>query len=203
MDKKALTTGEIADWCGVNLRTVLRWIGRGELKAFRLPGPRGDNRILFGDFLEFLKNHQMPIPQGLGNSTPKLLLVEDNPADAKLFAKSLEGAGYDIRHASNGFQAGALLGTFSPDVVALDLKMPGMTGLEVIKMIRGLEQTKKFKILIVSAMDRPHLDEALRAGADDVLQKPYDYRILLEKLSRLVEGKTKSGTRAPAYRRST
>lgn len=61
---RMLTTGEIAQHCGVNARTVIRWIKRGYLNAYQLPG-RGDNRVAVEDFVNFLKAHDMPIPEGL------------------------------------------------------------------------------------------------------------------------------------------
>ena len=61
---ETLTTGEIARYCGVNFRTVIRWIKRGHLRAYQLPG-RGDNRVELEDFLEFLREHRMPIPEEL------------------------------------------------------------------------------------------------------------------------------------------
>lgn len=59
-----LTTGEIAEYCDVNSRTVIRWIQRGHLRAYQLPG-RGDNRVAVEDFLRFLKRHRMPVPEEL------------------------------------------------------------------------------------------------------------------------------------------
>ena len=64
MEKRTLTTGEIAQYCGVNFRTVIRWIKRGYLNAFQLPG-RGDNRVEIGDFMAFLEKHNIPIPEEL------------------------------------------------------------------------------------------------------------------------------------------
>lgn len=188
MDKRALTTGEIADWCSVNFRTVLRWIERGDLKAFKLPGDRGDNRVRVEDFLGFLTTHGMPIPQELQTTAKRLLLVEDNPADVRLFMAAIDGHGFDVKQTGNGFQAGALLGTFLPGVLVLDLNIPGLGGLDVIRMVRTMDQLKNMRILVVSAMDQAKLDGALACGADDALQKPYDYRTLVEKISGLAEG---------------
>ncbi|ASP40977.1 hypothetical protein CHH28_17240 [Bacterioplanes sanyensis] len=63
-EKQALTTGEVAKFCGVNFRTVIRWIERGHLQAYKLPG-RGDNRIPVNGFVEFLKDNHMPVPDEL------------------------------------------------------------------------------------------------------------------------------------------
>ena len=57
--QRVLTTGEVARFCGVNFRTVLRWIERGQLVAYRLPG-RGDHRIKMDDFLAFMAE-RLPI----------------------------------------------------------------------------------------------------------------------------------------------
>lgn len=64
MSKHTLTTGDIAQYCDVNSRTVIRWIRRGHLRAYQLPG-RGDNRIDVEDFLDFLWQHKMPVPEEL------------------------------------------------------------------------------------------------------------------------------------------
>ena len=74
---KTLTSGEIASYCDVNLRTVIRWIESGKLKGFKLPG-RGNNRVLVEDFVAFLERHDMPIPDSLkGIATPSILIVDD------------------------------------------------------------------------------------------------------------------------------
>ena len=61
-DKRILTTGEIANYCGVNFRTVIRWIQRGQLRAYQLPG-RGDNRVEVHNFIAFLRENNIPIPR--------------------------------------------------------------------------------------------------------------------------------------------
>jgi len=61
LGKQVLTTGEVAGYCGVNFRTVIRWIKRGYLTAFQLPG-RGDNRVRVEDFVTFLEENRIPVP---------------------------------------------------------------------------------------------------------------------------------------------
>ena len=69
--KHTLTTGEIAQYCDVNSRTVIRWIKRGHLRAYQLPG-RGDNRIALEDFLAFLAAHGMPVPRELSGPSARV-----------------------------------------------------------------------------------------------------------------------------------
>ena len=74
---KTLTSGEIAEYCDVNLRTVIRWLESGKLKGFKLPG-RGNNRVLINDFIDFLERHNMPIPDNLKpEASPLILIVDD------------------------------------------------------------------------------------------------------------------------------
>lgn len=171
-NKDTLTTGEAAKWCGVSFRTVLRWIERGELAAYKLPG-RGDARIKLEDFVEFLNRHQMPVPAELGrSSTPRVLVVDDEPDVARLIARVMSGQGYEVAVVHDGFSAGAKLASFAPDLITLDLRMPGLGGLEVIQLIRGMQAGAGVRILVVSGLSKQDLERAIEAGADDALGKP-------------------------------
>lgn len=172
LNKETLTTGEAAKWCGVSFRTVLRWIERGELAAYKLPG-RGDARIKIADFVEFLNRHQMPVPDELrSGGKPRILVVDDEPEVTRLMERALTGEGYEVACVHDGFSAGAKLATFEPHLITLDLKMPGLGGLQVIQLIRGLEVARHARILVISGMSRQDLERAIQAGADDALEKP-------------------------------
>ncbi len=75
-DKQLMTTGDVARYCGVNFRTVIRWIDKGRLDAFKLPG-RGDNRIPVESFITFLHENNIPIPTELIDIKPLMLLLTD------------------------------------------------------------------------------------------------------------------------------
>ena len=184
-ERRALTTGEVAKHCGVNLRTVIRWIERGHLKAYQLPG-RGDNRVEVPDFLAFLRGNRIPVPEEFREGGKRVLVVEDDAQIAEVLRRSLEGAGYEVSLASDGFQAGTLLGTLVPAVMTVDLRMSGMGGLEVILQVRGNPLLAGVRILIVSAMPKGELEEARKAGADAVLQKPFEPEALVEAVGKLV-----------------
>ena len=62
--KGNLSSGEIASLCGVSPRTAIRWIEKGLIDSYRLPGG-GDNRVRFDDFIKFLNQNNMPIPEGI------------------------------------------------------------------------------------------------------------------------------------------
>ena len=183
-ERRALTTGEIAKACDVNLRTVVRWIERGHLKAYQLPG-RGDNRVEIPDFLDFLRRNRMPVPEAFRAETRRVLVVEDDPDVAGVMQRILARGGYEVQVAADGFAAGTLLGTFLPAIVTMDLGMQGLSGIEVVRQIRANPKLSGLRILIVSAMPPKEVEEALAAGADDALSKPFEAKALLDKVGRL------------------
>ena len=183
--KRILTTGDIAELCGVNFRTVIRWIQRGHMKAFQLPG-RGDNRILMKDFLEFLRENNMPVPEELeGTSEPRVLIVEDDKRMAQSIQRALKRKGFETMISLDGFMAGVVASTFKPVVMTLDLKMPSLGGLDILKAIRKNPDLAGIKVLVVSAMPQEELDQARAAGADDVLEKPFANNDLVAKVAQL------------------
>ncbi|MFH1571180.1 MAG: response regulator [Gemmatimonadota bacterium] len=188
MNKRALTTGEVAGYLGVNFRTVIRWIERGHLRAYKLPG-RGDNRVTVEDFLDFLRRNQMPVPPELqpepDPAARRVLVVEDEPAMAQAIERVLRQAGFEVRVAHDGFAAGALFSILAPAVVTLDLRMPGMHGTDVLRFLRQTDGLQATRVLVVSALPRAELEAAVAAGADDYLEKPFTNQELLAKVRRL------------------
>lgn len=188
---KVLTSGEVAKLCNVNFRTVLRWIERGELAAYKLPG-RGDSRIRIDDFLEFIAAHQMPLPEGFHPDERKVLVVDDEAHMARSIRRVLRKENYDVKIASDGFRAGTYLGTFAPSVVTLDLQMPGLSGFDVLSFIRQTSGLEKVRILVVSGLDEKQLKETLTVGADDYLAKPFRNEDLAAKVNALMTNESRS-----------
>ena len=187
-----LTTGEASKWCGVHFRTVLRWCDRGVLPSHKLPG-RGDRRIRVEDFLKFLKDHRMPVPAQLRGPAPRVLVVDDDPSTVKLISRTLQIAGFDVDHADDGFSAGAKLMSYAPEVMTLDLEMPGLRGEDVLRFVRASSRPA-VRILVISALGEAELHRARKLGADDVLQKPVDYKVLQKRVAAL------AGIELPANR---
>lgn len=195
-DIQVLTTGEAAKFCGVNFRTVIRWIERGRLKAYKLPG-RGDHRIQTQDFVNFLRENQMPVPPELVGANNRILIIEDQPEMAAAIKRTLKRAGYEVEVAKDGFVAGTLLMRHDPALVTLDLKMPGIDGYEVLTYIREHQDHNQVKVLVISAETMEGLNRAMSSGADDILPKPFDNSELLGKVSNLIgEGQPSLATTA-------
>lgn len=187
MVEKTLTTGEVGRYCGVHLRTVLRWIEQGRLKAFKLPGRRGDNRVLQSELLAFLKANNMPVPSEFQQTARRVLVVDDDRLMAQSMQRVLRHAGFEVQVALDGLQAGVLLQSFAPAVMTLDLKMPGMDGHEVLRFIRSRAEFNAVRVLVVSALPQAELLRAQAAGADDILEKPFEQEALIQKVTALAD----------------
>src|SRR5688500_2362216 len=101
----------------------------------------------------------------------KVLVVDDEPQIRRALTLALEGHGYEVRTAEHGDQALIDLGTWTPDVMVLDLVMPGRDGFDVLREVRTWTS---LPIIVLSARGKES-DKvtALDLGADDYLTKPF------------------------------
>jgi two-component system response regulator VicR len=182
-EPEALTTGQAAKLCGVNFRTVSRWIDRGLLPAYQLPGTRGDRRVRVEDLRRFMREHDMPDPWAAAPSVRRALVVDDEPSMARAIERVLRQAGYETALAGGGFEAGAMLFSFQPHVMTLDLRMPGMDGIEVLKFLQRTALPVPLKVVVVSADSEERLQQARELGAHAVLPKPFANEVLLATLA--------------------
>lgn len=180
-----LTARQVAQYCNVHFRTVLRWIQREDLRAHQIPG-RGDNRVFVGDFLEFLRRHQLPIPPEFSLLSSRVLIVEDERHVSAAIRRVVERLGLEVEVASDGFRAGVLLGTFRPAIVTLDLSLPGLSGLGVLTFLKLSPQFADVRVLVISGEDPSAISRAMEAGADDYLIKPFVNSTLLQKIQDLL-----------------
>jgi excisionase family DNA binding protein len=180
-----LTTSQVARLCGVSQRTVIRWVERDELHAYKLPG-RGDHRVTAVELRRFMRKHGMPEPDGQAGGPLRVLIVEDDVAMARAINRVLKRAGFETAFAGNGFLAGSLLHSFRPALMTLDIRMPWMDGLQVLRLLRKTPPPAPLKVLVLSGDDRARLDEALRAGADAALAKPFTNDELLDAVYGLI-----------------
>jgi signal transduction histidine kinase len=108
-----------------------------------------------------------------------ILIVDDDPTARETLVAMLDGENYDLRLAKDGIHALQLLEQFRPDLILLDVMMPGMDGFEVCRHIRSTPQLAEVPILILTALDdRDSLLKGIESGADDFLSKPADRREL-------------------------
>jgi CheY-like chemotaxis protein len=187
--KKHLSTFAVARLLEVDPGSVANWIDGGMLKAHRTPG--GHRRVAVDDLLVFLREHNMPIPDEFrGSSTARVVVVDDEPDMAAMIGKAIGIAhpDYEIHQAHDGFGAGSMIATVRPQVVILDLRMPGMDGFEVCRMIKADEKTRDTVVIAVTAYPSPESEERiLECGGKLCLTKPLDLSELVAQVESAVE----------------
>jgi DNA-binding response OmpR family regulator len=102
-----------------------------------------------------------------------VLVVDDEPTIAEVVSRYLERAGYRTRTAGNGAHALALISSQRPDLVVLDLMLPGIDGLEVMRRLRQPEHEPIGVILLTAKSEEADRVIGLRLGADDYVVKPF------------------------------
>ncbi len=113
----------------------------------------------------------------------KLLIVDDEPLNIELLEALLEADNYTLFKARNGEEALESIKINGPDIVLLDIVMPGMSGFEVLEEIRKNEETKALTVILLTALSgRESMVRGLDAGADDYITKPFDKVELLSRV---------------------
>jgi CheY-like chemotaxis protein len=112
-----------------------------------------------------------------------ILVVDDLPANRDLMTRRLERSGFQVVSAASGPEALELLRRAPVDLVLLDIMMPGMTGLDVLKAVRMTRSTATIPVVMVTAKtDSEDVVEALSLGANDYVTKPVDYPVALARI---------------------
>jgi len=122
--------------------------------------------------------------------TGRILVVDDEATMRRLLEKLLRMEGYDVSLASSGEQALSELLKHGADTVLLDMRMPGMTGLDVCRQIRNHPRSLHTPVVFITAVnDRELRRKGMEAGADDFLSKPFDEVELLARIRNCVRVK--------------
>ena len=103
----------------------------------------------------------------------KILVADDEQEIRNLLDHFLKGQGYEVVLASDGNQALKIAAEENPQVIILDIKMPGLDGLEVCKRLKEKEQTKLIPVIVITGFEDNKM-AALNMGADDFVNKPFD-----------------------------
>src|SRR6201992_4061406 len=119
--------------------------------------------------------------------TARVLVVDDILSNVKLLEAKLTAEYFEVVSAFNGAEALARMAEHAPDIVLLDVMMPGMDGFEVCRRIKANPKTAHVPVVMVTALDQPSDRVAgLDAGADDFLTKPVDDAALFARVRSLV-----------------
>src|SRR6266567_3544537 len=171
--KTVFTTGEAAKICKVSQQTIIRCFDNGQLKGFRVPGSRF-RRIPREALYKFMKDNGIPT-DALESGKRKVLLVD-------------EDGRFEVRIASNGFDAGMMVKEYRPDLIVLDVMLPDINGKEVCHRVRADPSLEDVRILCISGMiEEDKIQELKLSGADDFLHKPFDIEELIDRMCAQLE----------------
>lgn len=107
----------------------------------------------------------------------KLLIVDDESEICEFLKSFFEDRDFQVETAPDGTKAFEQVGLFKPDVVLLDIQMPGMDGLQTLKKIKGVYP--QVKVIMVTAVEtQEKIEEAMRLGADNYITKPLSLEYL-------------------------
>ncbi len=173
--KQTFTTFKIAKIFDVFPSTVADWIDSGELKGYTTPG--GHRRVTRKALVSFMKKRGREIPSELEEKSvqQKILIVDDDPQIRDILNRSIGAAfpGTGIILASDGFEAGHEIASLRPDVVILDLMLPGIDGFRICSLIKGTYD--HIKVIAITGYDTDEFRQRItEAGADAFMPKPLD-----------------------------
>ena len=116
-----------------------------------------------------------------------VLVVEDYADTRSIMRFLLERLGYDVCEAEDGEMAVARVAEHRPDLILMDISMPNMDGLEATRRIRRLSGCSETPIVAVTAFGQAYRERALKAGCDDLIDKPLDFENLEPIVRRYLE----------------
>jgi CheY-like chemotaxis protein len=122
-----------------------------------------------------------------------ILVVEDNPLNMELVSDILEAHGYDVRQAINGKEAVQEVESHLPDLILMDIQLPGLDGLTVTGIIKDNPETANVPIIALTAHAmRGDEEKAREAGCDGYISKPIDTRSLPQTIRQFLDAATES-----------
>jgi excisionase family DNA binding protein len=188
MEKSAIksiyTTHDLSRLLHVNPRSVINWIEQERLQSFRTPG--GHRRVRHEDLMAFLRKHKIPMPAALSTGSFSVLVVEsDEDVSQKIQSSLSVQDGYKVSTAKDGISALLAVGRERPDLMFIDVKIPGVDGLEVCRQIKS--DPKSHTAVIAIGNEPVGTENGTGAGVDAFVAKPLDPEALMGHVKRLLQ----------------
>jgi excisionase family DNA binding protein len=174
-----LTLGQAAKFLGVAQSTIRKWSDQGRVPAFYTPG--GHRRYRRRDLESFIDRSG----PGGKRGGPLVLVVDDDPKVREFMRINLELEGYSVREADGGEQALQAIEDQAPDLVLLDVVMPGVDGWQLLRQLE--ERHGSIPVIMFSGqVDDGSAAEAAQHGARGFIGKPFDPQDLLARAKQIV-----------------
>ena len=123
----------------------------------------------------------------------RILCVEDSDDNLYMLHRRLSRAGFDVKVARNGTEGVEWAKAMRPDLIVMDLNLPGLNGWEATRRLKGQPETKHIPIIVLTVeTSRKSREDAIAAGCDEFLEKPIDFEGLVERIRSFVGGGEKA-----------
>src|SRR5262245_34692210 len=119
------------------------------------------------------------------NPEKKILIVDDEPSLGELIGEFCRQAGFEVRVETDPIKVLEAARVWKPDLITLDIEMPGVDGIEVLRRLHSQADTCRIPVVIISVVGKGALDEGLLKGARMVFEKPLRFTRLVERLKEL------------------
>ncbi len=181
--KSYLTPKEVAELLMVSTAAVRLWAESGDLKARLTAG--GHRRFKLDDIKAFASKKNIQLNTSI-NETPRILIVDDNRHFAD-FLKTLlevEIKNIKVEISLDGFDAANKLHDFTPNILLLDLKMPGLDGFQVCQRVKENPLQNHIRVIAISgSVTQSDIEKLKKLGAETCLEKPVDIPTLIKQLA--------------------
>lgn len=134
--------------------------------------------------------NDQPFPTEPARNSRRILVVEDDEAIAELLEIILEMAGFQVRLAGSANTALQVVGVFAPDAIVVDIKLPDGSGIELLRKLREERHITAPAMMLTTTIDPVVVADALAVGANEYLTKPFDDRVVVQRLQRLMNCQT-------------
>jgi excisionase family DNA binding protein len=180
--KEAYGPYEIAELLDVAPSSIGLWIEKGFLEAFKTPG--GHRRINREELVRFLNRHNIPVPDEFKGDLVRILIIEDEVEVAEMIERALSDyENVEVYAVNDGIAALLEIGRKPPDMVILDIIIPGIDGFEVCKRINRDKLLNVKTLAISGKIGEDDVSKLLESGANRFLRKPFS----VEDLKRTVD----------------
>ena len=169
-----LTLGEAARYLGVAQSTVRKWADMGRVETFKTPG--GHRRFRREDLDRFMQGASgEQLPQSRRGGAPLVLIVDDDAEVRTVIRECLEREGFEVAEGANAQQGIDKINQRIPDLMMLDVSMPGIDGWEMLRRVREKLDVRDLPVVIFSGkIAEEELGHAPDRGAQGYLRKPFD-----------------------------
>lgn len=114
------------------------------------------------------------------------MIVDDDPINVDIISEILTDT-FEVKRAFSGEDALASIHQFMPDLILLDIMMPGLNGYEICRIIKADKKLQQIKVVFVSAKAMPEeLEFGFKAGADAYITKPFNHEVLFDEVNQLI-----------------